>query len=83
MLATLLAIGLDHERSILFHQDHNLHHVELCWILNCLTRYLASLTVLSIVLAHPICYLFSLCAPRATYRMLLGRTKWGTWTVKN
>ncbi|KAI6111219.1 Aminoacyl-tRNA synthetase, partial [Pisolithus sp. B1] len=37
MLATLLAIGLDPERSILFHQDHNLHHVELCWILNCLT----------------------------------------------
>ncbi|KAI6125320.1 hypothetical protein EV401DRAFT_1939315 [Pisolithus croceorrhizus] len=50
MLAMLLAIGLDHERSILFHQDHNLHHVELCWILNCLTRYLASLTILSIVL---------------------------------
>lgn len=37
MLATLLAIGLDPERSTLFHQEHNLHHVELCWILNCLT----------------------------------------------
>ncbi|KAI6145100.1 hypothetical protein BKA82DRAFT_4170068 [Pisolithus tinctorius] len=37
MLAVLLAIGLDPERSILFHQDHNAHHVELCWILNCLT----------------------------------------------
>ncbi|KAI6046725.1 tryptophanyl-tRNA synthetase [Pisolithus marmoratus] len=37
MLAVLLAIGLNPERSILFHQDHNLHHVELCWILNCLT----------------------------------------------
>ncbi|KAI5997248.1 hypothetical protein F5J12DRAFT_339576 [Pisolithus orientalis] len=37
MLAVLLAIGLDPERSVLFHQDHNLHHVELCWILNCLT----------------------------------------------
>ncbi|KAI6102260.1 tryptophanyl-tRNA synthetase [Pisolithus sp. B1] len=35
MLA-LLAIGLDPERSILFHQDHNLYHVELCWVLNCL-----------------------------------------------
>ncbi|KAG6330035.1 hypothetical protein ID866_9055 [Astraeus odoratus] len=37
MLAVLLSIGLDPERSILFHQDHNLHHVELCWILNCIT----------------------------------------------
>ncbi|KAI6098027.1 hypothetical protein EDD16DRAFT_1665625 [Pisolithus croceorrhizus] len=67
MLAMLLAIGLDHERSILFHQDQNLHHVELCWILNCLTRYLVSLTILSIVLVHPI----------STYRMLLGRTQAG------
>ncbi|KAI6098026.1 hypothetical protein EDD16DRAFT_1665545, partial [Pisolithus croceorrhizus] len=31
ILATLLAIGLDPERSI------NLHRVELCWVLNCLT----------------------------------------------
>ncbi|KAI6131164.1 hypothetical protein EDD16DRAFT_1539569, partial [Pisolithus croceorrhizus] len=62
MLATLLAIALDPERSILFDQDHNLHHVKLCWILNCLTRYLASLTILSIVLAHPI----------LLHRMLLG-----------
>lgn len=53
MLAVLLSIGLDPERSILFHQDHvspeiighfrtteefqNLHHMELFWILNCLT----------------------------------------------
>lgn len=53
MLAVLLSIGLDPERSILFHQDHvspeiighfrateefqNSHHMELFWILNCLT----------------------------------------------
>ncbi|KAI6095248.1 hypothetical protein EV401DRAFT_1799853, partial [Pisolithus croceorrhizus] len=37
MLATLLAIGLDPERSIVFHQDRNLHRVELCWVLNCST----------------------------------------------
>ncbi|KAF9228846.1 tryptophanyl-tRNA synthetase [Gyrodon lividus] len=37
MLAAILAIGIDPTRSILFHQDHNLHHTELCWILNCLT----------------------------------------------
>ncbi|KAI6106210.1 Aminoacyl-tRNA synthetase, partial [Pisolithus croceorrhizus] len=36
MLATLLAIGLDPERSIVFNQDHNLHRVELWWVLNCL-----------------------------------------------
>ncbi|KAH7890081.1 hypothetical protein F5I97DRAFT_1849997 [Phlebopus sp. FC_14] len=36
MLAVLLAIGIDPKRSIVFHQDHNLHHTELCWILNCL-----------------------------------------------
>ncbi|KAI6094819.1 hypothetical protein EV401DRAFT_2049029 [Pisolithus croceorrhizus] len=29
ILATLLAIALDPEWSILFHQDHNLHHVKL------------------------------------------------------
>ncbi|KIK96676.1 hypothetical protein PAXRUDRAFT_289745 [Paxillus rubicundulus Ve08.2h10] len=38
MLAVILATGIDPTRSILFHQDHNLHHTELCWILNCLTR---------------------------------------------
>ncbi|OSD02128.1 tryptophanyl-tRNA synthetase [Trametes coccinea BRFM310] len=37
MLAVLLAVGLDPERSIIFHQDENLHHAELAWILNCLT----------------------------------------------
>jgi len=37
MLAVLLAIGIDPTRSILFHQDHNRHHTELSWILNCLT----------------------------------------------
>ncbi|KAF8835778.1 Nucleotidylyl transferase [Paxillus ammoniavirescens] len=37
MLAVILATGIDPTRSILFHQDHNLHHTELCWILNCLT----------------------------------------------
>ncbi|KAF8130356.1 hypothetical protein EV363DRAFT_1263255 [Boletus edulis] len=37
MLAVLLAIGIDPTRSILFHQDHNRHHTELCWILSCLT----------------------------------------------
>ncbi|KAF9650634.1 tryptophanyl-tRNA synthetase [Thelephora ganbajun] len=36
MLASLLAIGLDPKRSILFHQDHNPDHTELAWILNCL-----------------------------------------------
>ncbi|KAH0830163.1 hypothetical protein J3R83DRAFT_1512 [Lanmaoa asiatica] len=37
MLAVILAIGIDPTRSILFHQDQNRHHTELCWILNCLT----------------------------------------------
>ncbi|KAG5721406.1 hypothetical protein E4T56_gene12935 [Termitomyces sp. T112] len=37
LLATLLAIGLDPKRSILFHQDHNLAHTELAWILSCIT----------------------------------------------
>ncbi|KAG5650936.1 hypothetical protein H0H81_010491 [Sphagnurus paluster] len=37
LLATLLAIGLDPKRSILFHQDHNPVHTELAWILSCLT----------------------------------------------
>ncbi|CCM04572.1 uncharacterized protein FIBRA_06753 [Fibroporia radiculosa] len=37
MLAVLLAIGLDPNRSIIFHQDENPHHTELAWILNCIT----------------------------------------------
>ncbi|KAG6835547.1 hypothetical protein H0H93_000322 [Arthromyces matolae] len=37
MLATLLAIGLDPNRSVLFHQDDNPAHTELAWILNCIT----------------------------------------------
>ncbi|KAG6827819.1 hypothetical protein H0H92_010335 [Tricholoma furcatifolium] len=37
LLATLLAIGLDPKRSILFHQDDNPAHTELAWILNCIT----------------------------------------------
>ncbi|KAI0689830.1 tryptophanyl-tRNA synthetase [Cytidiella melzeri] len=37
MLAALLAIGLDPKRSTIFHQDENRHHVELGWILNCIT----------------------------------------------
>ncbi|KAI0668347.1 tryptophanyl-tRNA synthetase [Trametes maxima] len=37
MLAVLLAVGLDPKRSIIFHQDKNLHHAELAWILNCIT----------------------------------------------
>ncbi|KAG5640737.1 hypothetical protein DXG03_007366 [Asterophora parasitica] len=53
LLATLLAIGLDPKRSVLFHQDHvcaklsgrdpflslsqNQAHTELAWILNCIT----------------------------------------------
>lgn len=37
MLATLLAIGIDPKRSVLFHQDHNPIHTELAWILSCIT----------------------------------------------
>ncbi|KAH7905478.1 hypothetical protein BJ138DRAFT_1175184 [Hygrophoropsis aurantiaca] len=37
MLAVILAIGIDPNRSIVFHQDHNPNHTELCWILNCIT----------------------------------------------
>ncbi|KAG1749556.1 hypothetical protein EDB19DRAFT_1680884 [Suillus lakei] len=37
MLAVLLAIGIDPNRSILFHQDQNPHHNELSWILSCIT----------------------------------------------
>ncbi|EJD48644.1 tryptophanyl-tRNA synthetase [Auricularia subglabra TFB-10046 SS5] len=35
--ASLLAIGIDPRRSILFHQDEVPEHAELSWILNCLT----------------------------------------------
>ncbi|EJF56291.1 tryptophanyl-tRNA synthetase [Dichomitus squalens LYAD-421 SS1] len=37
MLAVLLAVGLDPNRSVIFHQDENPHHAELAWILNCIT----------------------------------------------
>ncbi|PCH38538.1 tryptophanyl-tRNA synthetase [Wolfiporia cocos MD-104 SS10] len=37
MIAVLLSIGLDPERSIIFHQDDNPHHTSLAWIFNCLT----------------------------------------------
>ncbi|TFK66763.1 tryptophanyl-tRNA synthetase [Pluteus cervinus] len=37
MLATLLAIGLDPKRSVIFHQDQVRGHTELAWILSCLT----------------------------------------------
>ncbi len=37
MFASLLAVGLDHEKSILFVQSHVTAHAELCWILNCVT----------------------------------------------
>ncbi|TFL00983.1 hypothetical protein BDV98DRAFT_568241, partial [Pterulicium gracile] len=37
MLAVLLAIGLNPERSVIFHQEDNLHHTELAWLLNCIT----------------------------------------------
>ncbi|KDQ18685.1 hypothetical protein BOTBODRAFT_29062 [Botryobasidium botryosum FD-172 SS1] len=37
IMASLLAIGINPERSILFHQDQVLEHVELAWILNCMT----------------------------------------------
>ncbi|RXW20248.1 hypothetical protein EST38_g5596 [Candolleomyces aberdarensis] len=37
MLATLLAIGIDPKRSIVFHQDDNQCHTELAWIFNCIT----------------------------------------------
>ncbi|KAF8328833.1 tryptophanyl-tRNA synthetase [Cantharellus anzutake] len=35
-MATLLAIGIDPTRSILFHQDEVSEHAELAWILGCL-----------------------------------------------
>ncbi|KAF8162734.1 hypothetical protein B0H34DRAFT_794517 [Crassisporium funariophilum] len=37
MLATLLAIGIDPKRSVVFHQDDNQCHTELAWILSCIT----------------------------------------------
>ncbi|KAK7688904.1 hypothetical protein QCA50_007595 [Cerrena zonata] len=37
MMAALLAIGIDPQRSILFHQDHNPDHTELAWLFNCIT----------------------------------------------
>jgi tryptophanyl-tRNA synthetase len=37
MFASLLAVGLDPERCILFVQSHVPAHAELCWILNCVT----------------------------------------------
>lgn len=37
MFATLLAVGLDPERCILFCQSHVPAHAELAWVLNCIT----------------------------------------------
>ncbi|KAF9460884.1 hypothetical protein BDZ94DRAFT_1264946 [Collybia nuda] len=37
LLATLLAIGIDPNRSVVFHQDDNQDHTELAWLLSCLT----------------------------------------------
>lgn len=37
MLATLLAIGIDPKRAVVFHQDDNQCHAELAWIFNCIT----------------------------------------------
>lgn len=37
MMAALLAVGIDPERSTLFHQEQVPEHAELAWILNCLT----------------------------------------------
>ncbi|CAL1703301.1 unnamed protein product [Somion occarium] len=37
MMAVILAIGIDPERSILFHQDDNPHHTDLAWLFNCIT----------------------------------------------
>ncbi|TFK45526.1 tryptophanyl-tRNA synthetase [Heliocybe sulcata] len=37
MVALLLAVGLDPERSIIFHQNQNPDHLELAWYLNCIT----------------------------------------------
>ncbi|KAI0303330.1 tryptophanyl-tRNA synthetase [Multifurca ochricompacta] len=37
MIALLLASGIDHRRSIVFHQDEVQNHTELAWILSCIT----------------------------------------------
>ncbi|KAJ3903400.1 hypothetical protein F5879DRAFT_959761 [Lentinula edodes] len=37
ILAVLLAIGIDPDRAVVFHQDHNPNHTELAWIFNCIT----------------------------------------------
>ncbi|KDR82004.1 hypothetical protein GALMADRAFT_114916 [Galerina marginata CBS 339.88] len=37
MLATLLAFGIDPKRSVVFYQEDNQCHVELSWILSCIT----------------------------------------------
>ncbi|KAI0927837.1 hypothetical protein AcW1_005255 [Taiwanofungus camphoratus] len=37
MLAVILSLGIDPERSVVFHQEENPNHTELAWILNCLT----------------------------------------------
>lgn len=37
MLATLLACGIDPQKSTLFVQSTVKEHAELCWILSCLT----------------------------------------------
>ncbi|KAG9030219.1 Tryptophan--tRNA ligase, mitochondrial [Tulasnella sp. JGI-2019a] len=37
VLASLLAVGLDPKRSIIFPQDQVPEHTELAWILNCIT----------------------------------------------
>ena len=39
LAATLLACGLDPERSILMIQSHAPEHTELTWVLNCLTSF--------------------------------------------
>ncbi len=39
MAATLLAVGIDPERSILFVQNHIREHAELAWILNCVATF--------------------------------------------
>lgn len=36
MTATLLACGIDPEKSILFQQSHVPQHTELCWQLGCI-----------------------------------------------
>lgn len=36
-LTSLLALGIDPSRCIIFHQDQNPVHTELAWILNCIT----------------------------------------------